>query len=265
MDWFSLAVGSVALGLSLMMYWRRRHSPVNEDLAVELKQLKVEVAQLRQENEGLKAVNNSLMKRILLLESERTEWQIERQQYVTKVGMSMQMNMEPLKVLVLVGPDQELERDLTVFRKLQAQKKLKFRRLRPVSCKSLERYLERKRMDRHPVEYAHFSMHGNHDGLVFSDGIVGAVKLSELISGIKVLVLDSCEGDWVADLLGVVPYVISLMEEIEMHDAMLFGEAFWSELWVDPSDPEGAYERALDICPPVIGEFAELHVSLSSS
>ena len=246
------------------MYWRRRHSPVNEDLAVEVKQLKAEVAQLRQENEGLKAVNNSLMKRILALESERAEWQIERQQYVTRAGVFAEMQVEPLKVLVVVGPDRELDRDLTVFRKLQAQKKLKFRRLRPASCNSLERYLERKRMDRHPVEYAHFSLHGNREGLLFNDGLIGGVKLSELVGGIKVLVLDSCEGDWIADLLGVVPFVISLMEEVEMHDAMLFGEAFWSELWTDPSDPEGAYERALDICPPVVGEFAELHVSSTS-
>ena len=264
MDWFSLAVGSMALGLSLLTYWRRRQSPVNEDLAVEVKQLKAEVAQLRQENEGLKSVNHSLMKRILALEGERADWQIERQQYVIKAGAFVEMQVEPLKVLVVVGADRELDRDLTVFRKLQAQKKLKFRRLRPASCSTLERYLERKRMDRHPVEYAHFSLHGNHEGLLFHDGMMGGVKLSELIGGMKVLVLDSCEGDWIADLLGVVPFVISLMEEVEMHDAMLFGEAFWSELWTDPSDPEGAYERALDICPPVVGEFAELHVSSTS-
>jgi cell division protein FtsB len=265
MDWFSLVVATLALGLSGAMYWHRRHSPVNEDLAAEVKQLKAQILQLRQENEGLRAVNNSLMKRVLILETERAEWQAERQHYTTQKCSSDACQVAPLKTLIVIGPDRELDRDLTVFRKLQAQKKIKFRRLRPASSKSLERYLERKRMDKHPVEYAHFSLHGNHEGLHFNDGLMGGVKLSELLVGVRVLVLDSCEGDWVADLLGVVPFVISLMEEIEMHDAMLFGEAFWSELWADPSDPEGAYERALDICPPVVGEFAELHVSSTNA
>ena len=230
-----------------------------EELTVEVQQLKVELNKLREENEGLRAVNNSLMRRIVALEQERSDWQIEKI-YQSK-ERPVPEGRPVLPLVVVIGPDRDLDVDLAVFRKLQAQGLVSFRRLRPGNSKTLERYLERKRMDKHPTRYVHFSLHGGREGLVFEDGVITGIQLSELLQGVEVLFLDACYGDWVADLLGVVPVVVSLMEEIENHDAALLAEAFWGELAQTPTDPEGAYERALHRCPPVVGEFAELHLS----
>lgn len=243
-----------------MAIYSHRRGPrplTGEELTVEVHRLKVEMNKLREENEGLRAVNDSLMRRVVALEGERYDWQIER----LRQPKERTSQKPALSVVVVIGPDRDLDVDLAVFRKLQAQGWVSFRRLRPGNSKTLERYLERKRMDKQPARYAHFSVHGNREGLLFEDGMISGTRLSELLKDMQVLFLDACHGDWVADLLGVVPVVISLMEEIENHDAALFAEAFWGELAQTPTDAEGAYERALHRCPPVVSEFAEIHLS----
>lgn len=255
----AIGVGLLAVALALYAHRRSPRPLTSEELTVEVHRLKVELNKLREENEGLRAVNDSLMRRVVALEQERHDWQIEKMRQPDEKAASVAQPALPL--VVVIGPERDLDVDLAVFRKLQAQGLVSFRRLRPGNIKTLERYLERRRMDKHPALYAHFSLHGNQDGLLFEDGMITGTRLSELLQDMQVLFLDACHGDWVADLLGVVPVVISLMEEIENHDAALFAEAFWGEFAGTPTDPEGAYERALRRCPPVVSEFAEIHLS----
>lgn len=253
----AIGVGLLAVLVAIYSHRRGPRPLTSEELTVEVHRLKTEMEKLREENEGLHAVNDSLMRRVVALEQERHNWQLETIQQ----SQERTSARPALSVVVVIGPDRELDVDLAVFRKLQAQGLVSFRRLRPGNSKALERYLERKRMDKHPTRYVHFSLHGNREGLLFEDGVLTGIQLSELLQGVEVLFLDACYGDWVADLLGVVPVVVSLMEEIENRDAALLAEAFWGELAQTPTDPEGAYERALHRCPPVVSEFAELHLS----
>jgi len=96
------------------------------------------------------------------------------------------------------------------------------------------------------------------DGAEFADGIATGLWLSEQMKDVQVAVLDGCESEWIGDLLGVVPFVITLMEEIEHHDAMLLAEIFWLEI-ARGAEPETAFYTTLDRCPPAVAEFAQLH------
>lgn len=162
-------------------------------------------------------------------------------------------------VLVAVGPDRMLDVDLAAFRAVATRTNLRFQRLRDVTKNRFERFLERHRSSGRPIRYVHLATHAGPDGVEFADGRVDGVWLSERLGGVEVLLLDGCEASNVGDLLGVVPYVVTMNEPIDNHDAMLFAEAFWCEIG-NGKPAEVAFYLALDRSPPVISEFAELHV-----
>jgi hypothetical protein len=162
-------------------------------------------------------------------------------------------------LLVVVGDDRPLETDLAAFRKVRTQTQLHFTRLVHVTSSRFERYLERARMAQRPVHYLHLAVHANPAGIQFADQVVDGLWLSERLQDVEVLLLDGCEGDFVGDLLGVVPYVVTLMEPVHHHHAMLLAESFWSEIALG-REPVQAYYNALERCPPVVSEFAQLHL-----
>ncbi len=163
------------------------------------------------------------------------------------------------RLLVVIGPDKPLEVDLAALRKVRAKTQLHFTRLMNVTSTHFERYLERARMAKTPVRYLHLSVHASAEGVQFADRVVDGAWLSERLQGVEVLFLDGCEGDWIGDLLGVVPYVITVMEKISHHHAMLLTEGFWTEI-AQGMEPSDAFYTMLDRCPPVISEFAQLHM-----
>lgn len=164
-----------------------------------------------------------------------------------------------VRLLAVIGPDKPLEVDLAALRKVRAKTQLHFTRLMNVTSTHFERYLERARMANAPVRYVHLAVHASAEGIQFADRIVDGVWLSEHLQGVEVLFLDGCEGDWLGDLLGVVPYVVTVMEKISHHHAMLLTEGFWTEI-ARGLEPPDAFYTMLDRCPPVISEFAQLHM-----
>ncbi len=162
------------------------------------------------------------------------------------------------QLLVVVGPDPNLHIDLAVFRKVRTHTQLHFTRLMKVTTTHFERYLERARMAQLPVRYLHLAVHANANFVEFTDRAVDGLWLSERLQDVEVLLLAGCQGDMIGDLLGVVPYVVTVMEEISHHHAMLLAESFWTEIALD-IEPVQAFYNALDRCPSVVSEFAQLH------
>lgn len=163
-------------------------------------------------------------------------------------------------LLVVLGPDPDLQLDLVAFRRIRAHAHLRFTRLINVTSAHFEHYLERARMAKEPVRYLHLSVHTSGNEIQLADTHVTGAWLSERLFGVQILLLAGCRGDLIGDLLGVVPYVVTVMEEIDHHQAMLLTEGFWSEI-AEGIEPRQAFENALDRCPPLISEFAQLHVS----
>ncbi|MFN8445932.1 MAG: hypothetical protein U0175_34395 [Caldilineaceae bacterium] len=176
------------------------------------------------------------------------------------VKAAQPMQLPSCHLLVVLGPDPDLQLDLVAFRRIRAHAHLRFTRLINVTSTHFEHYLERARMAKEPVRYLHLSVHTNGKEIQLADTNVTGAWLSERLLGVQILLLAGCHGDLIGDLLGVVPYVVTVMEEIDHHQARLLTEGFWSEI-AEGMEPRQAFENALDRCPPLISEFAQLHVS----
>jgi len=162
-------------------------------------------------------------------------------------------------LLVGMGDDAMLQEDLAQLRRVQAQTNIRISRLLPVSKASLERTIERHRAAGNPVRLLHLSVHSGPQGLLFSDGIADGMWLSQQLAGVEIAVLAGCSNDAVADMLRVVPAVVSMREDVNNHDASLFSGAFWLAVGLG-MDANEAFERALQRAPALVGEFVELHL-----
>jgi len=162
-------------------------------------------------------------------------------------------------LLVGIGDDAMLQEDLAQLRRVQSQTNIRISRLMPVSRASLERTIERHRAAGTPVKLLHLAVHSGPQGLLFEDGIADGLWLSQHLAGIDIAMLAGCSNDTVADMLRVVPAVVSMREDVNNHDASLFSGAFWLAVGLG-MDANEAFERALQRAPAVVGEFVELHL-----
>ncbi len=162
-------------------------------------------------------------------------------------------------LLVGIGDDAMLQEDLAQLRRVQSQTNIRISRLMPVSRASLERTIERHRAAGTPVKLLHLAVHSGPQGLLFEDGIADGLWLSQHLAGIDIAMLAGCSNDTVADLLRVVPAVVSMREDVDNRDAAIFAGAFWLAVG-QGMDANEAFERALQRAPAVVGEFVELHL-----
>ena len=102
----------------------------------------------------------------------------------------------------------------------------------------------------------HMAVHACTNGIQF-DRPVGAVELSEVLTGVQVLVIMGCRSAAVADLLTVVPHVIAFREDVPHDEAWQFAVLFWRAVAEGPS-VDGAFKRAIARAPTGISEYAEL-------
>lgn len=160
-------------------------------------------------------------------------------------------------LLVALGADALLGMDLAVLREVQRETGLRLTRLWPVTKANLKRALDRVRVNQQAV-YLHFGVHAGPDGLEFADGVVDGVWLSEQLRGVLVVLIAGCEADRVGDLLGVVPAVVSMAEQISHEDAAVFTRVFWGNIGRG-LDAQAAFDDAVDRCPPGVAEFAVFH------
>jgi len=159
-------------------------------------------------------------------------------------------------VLVLgIGTDRMLEADLVALRGVH---ELQLAVLRDVSRRSMEALLERHRANGFPVRYLHLAVHACDDGLAFADGLADGLWLSRHLSGVEVLVIAGCQSAEVGDLLSVVPYTITMRDEIDNRDASIFSRAFWTEIGHGAS-VDAALAEALRRSPSVVTEMVEAH------
>ena len=72
------------------------------------------------------------------------------------------------------------------------------------------------------------------------------------------MLLAGCQGDRVGDWLGVVPYVVTLAEDITHADAALLTQHFWMGIGRGLS-ADAALDAALAHCAPVVSEYVIRH------
>lgn len=165
------------------------------------------------------------------------------------------------KLLVCIGPDARQQLDLAALRAVRTATGLQFARLIDTTQQKFANSLRRARGLGHPIELLHLALPVGPLRVRFTDGWVDGAWLSERLQGVRVLLLVACEcpggapldaglGEW----LGVVPYVVSVSEEIAAEDAAVLTQHFWQGIGAG-LEPGTALEEALCFCPPAVGEF----------
>lgn len=261
----SVVLVAMIIGTAIL---RQRTMPVPQttaQLAREVELLQQEVKELRSQTSQQKATIDTLQSLLVNRQAEIDRlnarvWQLEHPPAATPAMASPTSDGPALRPVLLaaIGTKKMLTEDLAALRRVQAQTGLRLTRLLPVSRSSLERTLERHRRQGTPVRYLHLAVDAGPAGLVFDDGLADGVWLSEQLAGVEVTVIAGCQSDEVADLLGVVPFVVSMREEVENRDAAIFAEAFWMAIG-QGLDAATAFEQALRRAPAAVGEFVELH------
>lgn len=200
------------------------------------------------------------LQRMLVEKQNEIDRLNERLRSLERISPPMDEAIKPRRVLLVgVGDDVMLQEDLAQLRRVQTQTDIRISRLLPVSKASLVRTLDRHRAMGTPVKLLHLATHSGPQGLAFSDGVATGQWLSEHLAGVEIAVLAGCSGDQVADLLGVVPAVVSMREDVDNRAASIFSGAFWLAVGLG-MDANEAFERALQRAPATVSEFVELHL-----
>jgi hypothetical protein len=212
----------------------------NEELLAEIGRLRIELERTQTDLRGALERNNVLVGKVQSLPSLVTE--------AAYLGP---------KLLVGVGDDPALLLDVTILRTVKSKTGLDYNRIQPVTKDGLERMLARRRLAGDPVRYVHLGVHAGPQGLQFADGLATGAWLSEHFAGVLVLLIAGCQADGVGDLLGVVPAVITLREDLRHEDAADLTLAFWTAIG-EGLTATAAFLRMRERCPAV-ADFAELH------
>jgi len=161
-------------------------------------------------------------------------------------------------ILAAISQDsKEFMADRNMLLKVQSETGLQLQRVLPVTKQKLADYLSRKRMDGNPIKYVHFSLHSGPDGLLFADGVADGSWLASTLNGAEIVVMAGCENDRIADLIGVVPFVVSMREDVPHKDASDFTLAFWTEIGRGAT-AKAAYQIARKKVPAV-AEYVDFH------
>lgn len=207
-----------------------------------------EVAKLMSEVEKLKRERDNVQKRSDEYEAIRSD---------LDVAKVIATNPET-PLLAVIGPDEQLEFDLASLRAVERETGMEFRRVKSATLGKMKQYLDRARINGRPFDKVHMSVHAGADGLHFADKVVSGEELSEVLIGVKILLIAGCESSITGDFMGAVPFVITITEEVNSNDATLFARAFWTQIGKKKEPPE-ALNIALDLAPTGMSEYVENH------
>lgn len=163
-------------------------------------------------------------------------------------------------LLVVVGSDEDLELDLASLRAVQTDTGMGFRRITDATLEKVVQRMNRARINGRPYDKMHMSVHSGPEGsgVYLGKELVTGVELSEIMKGIKILLIAGCEGGSIGDVLGVVPFVVTISEEVSHGDAALFSRAFWTQIG-KKRKPDDALRLALQFAPSGMDEYVEGH------
>lgn len=161
-------------------------------------------------------------------------------------------------VLVAVGADSMLKLDIAGFREVRTETGMGFTRILNATLPEIKYRLDLARSKREPFDKLHLSVHAVPEGIELGGVLVDSEALSEVLQGIKIMVLAGCETTHVGAFLGVVPNLVTFSEKISNNDAAFFSKAFWMQIGkrVKPAD---ALRLALEESPGSIEEYIEYH------
>lgn len=153
--------------------------------------------------------------------------------------------------------DNSLSLDLAALRAVYTATGLAFIRIKDATFEKLRIVLNRARLNRQQVNL-HLAVHSSPVGIELGGELIDAERLSEILDGVQILVLAGCQSSEIGDYLGVVPFVITMLEDVTHTDAALFSLAFWTEIGLN-NTPETALRNAFKRAPSGMSEYVTHH------
>lgn len=177
---------------------------------------------------------------------------------LAKHGIGSAFTLARKFLLMAISDEAGFQLDLAAARSVSTITGLTVRRLQHLTFEKLQQTLDRAREHSRAIQLVHLGVHSSQAGLLMNGDLVTAVQLSEILSGVVVLLIAGCQSDSVGDYLGVVPFVVTITEDVRHEDASKFAQLFWSEV-ASGHEPGRALERALERAPSGMSEYVERH------
>lgn len=230
----------ISLKSDLLAY-KARTSSLESELKIERERNSVLVLQI----EELKIAIERMQ---IILKSQQEELSIVKNQVEGNQLLTKQ------KATLLVMGDGEFgETDRNAMRRAGVL----FHRIIGGSFIELKEELQRKRHGGKQYKVVHISSHAGKDGVQFSDGTYTGRQISDIMDGVELLFLASCENVNVADdIHGIVPNVVVVYEKIDNEDMQNFVYTFYNEL-KKSFNIQQSFEIAMSK-NPVVSEYVEL-------
>lgn len=260
-------VAAVASGIILVISIKQsadlpEYRTREEQLSREVTELRNEIARLvssyTEQIAKLKQDIDSLARMLLEKEKSNNELQARVRELEKNLdsGTKQKPKQERKPGLVLaVGTDKMLQVDVA---KLRGIRKLQLSVIQDATKSDIASILEERRSAGRPVKLMHLAAHSGPEGILFSDGLADGIWLSSNLKDIEVLVIAGCKGHRVASLLTIIPFVVSMREEIDNADASTFSYHFWFAIG-EGQVAEDAFFYALERSSSVVSEMAEFH------
>lgn len=245
-------IGIILSAISIRVIKSNQYESREARLEKEITKLKNAMEVLNEDRLKDRAEIDSLKKQ-LAISNERIR------ELETTIAMYQSASTDKRKsdiLLVVIGGDAKLKIDLATLRAVKRITGMNFTRLLNARFSDFHRVMSEARLSGKPYKYILFSVHSGDMGIQL-DTVIDAEELSAEVQDAEVLMIAGCESSNMGQWLGVVPYVITLREEVPMDDASRFVEAFWTSVG-NGDTPEKAFYTAVDKVPTV-GEYAELH------
>ena len=132
-----------------------------------------------------------------------------------------------------------------------------YRMIEHATKRDINDEIARRRQNGDLYTWVQVSAHGNHEGILLSDGIAEPNWWQTSLEGVSVLFAANCESAKVGDALaGVVDYVIVFYGERDTEEIARYTYAFWSEM-MKSDNARSAYRKAL-IEVPSLRPFTDL-------
>lgn len=246
---------TVGIVLIVIFAVRQVEQRISGHYSVNVKSCEEQIAAMRVEYEAEIA---TLRERVdfLVAELQRSGIRIAELEKKINEKTSSVFSIERKTLLVVTASDVAGWMDLAAARAHPVG--LTVSRVNGVTREKLKRYIDRGRMYNRPIELLHIGAHAGESGIKFDDGVADADWLSEHLSGVRVLLIAGCSADALGDWLGVVPYVVTMAEDVADDDAAKFARAFWAEIGAG-NDPDTALNAAFVRAPSGIEEYVERH------
>lgn len=209
----------------------------NSILKEEVGVLQLELQKEKNDNKALKLEIQRLNKRVKILEESNNTVFLTKEKATLLVMGSERFGLSDRNALRRAG--------------------ILFHRLVDGSFYSFKDELQRKRSENRQYRVVHISSHASISGVEFSDGIYTGEQLSEIVSGVQLLFLASCNNVKIADsILGIVSFIVVVYEQVDSALMEEFVYEFYNQLKIS-FEVENSFREAINKVP-TISEFVDL-------